>query len=230
MGAGDTEPEGERLALRRALDGEVDGDLRHAEQDVDQVAGDLLDRFGGVPHQHVGVDGERSGDQPGVDDALPVLLRAERAVDGPDHGGVGPQAGADVGLAVLDHRLGRGGDGPAADLGEQQVQALVHGGAVGLRSGCGRVLDAEPVDEVDLEPVHAPFLDGPGEPVDQVGADRRVAGVDDDGAHVGGVDEGEPAQFGPGGAVLPDERQRVPEHVLDAEVVDAGDVGGGVGQ
>ncbi len=230
MLAEDAEPEGDGLALPVVLRGEVDGDLGDREQRVDQVAGDLLRRFGRVPHQHVGVDRDGPGGEAHVDRPLPVLLRAERAVGGADHGDVRPQARADVRLAVLDHRLRVGCGDPAADRGEQPFDALVDARAVRLGGDLRGIGPGEPVDEVDLEAVHAPLLDGAGEPVGEEGPDLGVARVGDDRAHVAGVGERVTADPLVRGAVLADERQRVPEQVAHSEFVDASHVGGGVGQ
>lgn len=123
--------------------------------------------------------------KPAVDGALAVLGGAERAVGGADHGGVWPQPRADVRLAVLDDHVRPGAAQTGVEVGEQLEHALVDVGAVGAGRGGRRVGDGEAVDEVELQTVHVPLLDGAGDLVDQIGTDLGVAGVEHGRVQVG---------------------------------------------
>ena len=230
----EVEPEPQHLpmAFRQGL--EPHRDLRHREEDVQELQSSRLCGVGTVPFEHVGVDRRRPGTQPQIDRANPVGKHVRGAVARAEHAAVLADRRTDVRLAELDENSRLDPVQVRHRLREQPVDRL--GQRLDVASGVvltdGRILavEAEHVDEVELESVDVPlakrvFVDG-----DQKCADFRETRIEHIGVEPVNPGEKFAAETLQIPALLPDKRHRIPDQILHAELVNFRNMSAHVGE
>lgn len=102
----EVEPEAEHLTVPFRNGCELHRNLRHGKEDVQKLQCGRLRSIGGIPFEHVRVNGRRPGAQSQIDRANPVRNHIRRTVSRPEHAAVLADRRADVRLTEFDEDSG----------------------------------------------------------------------------------------------------------------------------
>ena len=178
-------------------------------------------RIGGVPHEHIGVDGGFSGGEAQIDDSAAVPNRIGGAVAHAEHIAVFADGRSDVALAEFNENVGAYGGERGFYAGHKRVHGFLEGRDVAAGVGFkGFTGEAEGVDEVELQTVEPEALDRVGINSREIFSDFGVPGVE---GEVRAVVPGAVKEHIPEFAVLfgmdAHERDAVPEHDFHSDGV-----------
>ncbi|MNC19610.1 hypothetical protein D3C75_675450 [compost metagenome] len=193
-----------------------DGNLRHSEQDVDELQRGTRGRLLQIPHQHVGMSCRIAADQPDIYRLNPVLDRIIRAVSRPEHIAVFAHQGAGIALAEFDQNVRLQAAQPGDNSAQQPVYRHRHRGrvasAVRPRSILRKCVEA--VDEIQLKPVQIPLQQRLLIDAGQIFPHLRITRIGYPCAEAFMEIEQFVLVALPYSAELADERNRIPQHIF----------------
>ena len=230
----EVQPETEHPAvfLRNHL--QFHGNLRNAEQDIQQLKRRNFRRIRAVPFEHVRMNCGRSRRQTQVKRAHTVRKHVRRAVRRTEHIPVLADRRADIALAELNQNIRVDCAQTAHRFGKQKVdslgQALDVASRIVLRNRRVFAVKTYRIDEVQLEAVDSPFTHGVFIDVDQILADFREARVENRRVQPFPFIEVFSLEMLICPAVHADERNREPDDIFHAEFMDFRDMGGHIGE